>query len=316
MILYHPAAELHSQSFNQTAVELFRVEVRPTRLRYQTHPDLFIAGRDFRGGVPVGLVSKLYQEFQEPDAVSHLAIEGLGLELIAALARQPDNAEAHYVLGLCLEKRAAFPEAVAEMRRASGLAADHLGALSHLVTLEMRLGHPEDAERFREAHAAALFRKRVEERVRVHRVNGVEAFNREDYPAALREFQAVADEDPKDPQARLYLGSVRIALGDLDRAKEELETSLRLDPHSERAFMELGRLHALAGRLDESIAAFHKAIAANPQFAEPHYFLAGVHRARGEVDLYQEEIKRYQELRSRSRGGAMEVVDGPSKGGP
>ena len=77
--------------------------------------------------------------------------------------------------------------------------------------------------------------------------------------------------------------------------------------------MELGRLHALAGRLDESIAAFHKAIAANPQFAEPHYFLAGVHRARGEVELYQEEIKRYQELRSRSRGGAMEVVDGPQQ---
>jgi AraC family transcriptional regulator len=91
MILYHPAGELHSQSFNQTAVDLFRVEVRPTRLRYQTHPDLFIAGRDFRGGVPVGLVSKLYQEFQEPDAVSHLAIEGLGLELIAALARESER---------------------------------------------------------------------------------------------------------------------------------------------------------------------------------------------------------------------------------
>ena len=44
-------------------------------------------GCDFRGGLPVGLASKLYREFQEPDAVSHLAIEGLGLELIASLAR-------------------------------------------------------------------------------------------------------------------------------------------------------------------------------------------------------------------------------------
>ena len=87
MILYHPAGELHSQSFRVTPVDLFRVEVNSARLQYPSHPDLSMEGCDFRGGLPVGLASKLYREFQEPDAVSHLAIEGLGLELIASLAR-------------------------------------------------------------------------------------------------------------------------------------------------------------------------------------------------------------------------------------
>jgi AraC family transcriptional regulator len=87
MVLYHPAGELHAQSFD-TAVDLFRIEVNPARLRYASQPDLGMDGRDFRGGVPPGLAQKLYQEFRAPDAVSHLAIEGLGLELIAALARQ------------------------------------------------------------------------------------------------------------------------------------------------------------------------------------------------------------------------------------
>ena len=87
MVLYHPAGELHAQYFDSTAVELFRVEVNPARLRYPSQSDLLMDGRDFRGGLPVGLAHKLYQEFREPDAVSHLAIEGLGLELIAALAR-------------------------------------------------------------------------------------------------------------------------------------------------------------------------------------------------------------------------------------
>jgi AraC family transcriptional regulator len=86
-VIYHPAGELHAQSFDQTAVDLFRVEVTPNRLRYPTHAEVLIEGRDFSGGTPVGLASKLYREFQEPDSVSHLAIEGLGLELIAALAR-------------------------------------------------------------------------------------------------------------------------------------------------------------------------------------------------------------------------------------
>src|SRR5438876_8677014 len=38
MILYHPAGELHAQSFDQNAVDLFRIEVDPARLRYPSRP--------------------------------------------------------------------------------------------------------------------------------------------------------------------------------------------------------------------------------------------------------------------------------------
>jgi len=93
MVLYHPAGELHAQYFDRTAVDLFRVEVNPARLRYASHSDLSMDGQDFRDGLPVGLAHKLYREFSEPDAVSHLAIEGLGLELIAALARNRQRSE-------------------------------------------------------------------------------------------------------------------------------------------------------------------------------------------------------------------------------
>src|SRR5439155_20816786 len=91
MVLYHPAGELHAQYFDKTVVDLFRVEVNPARLRYASHSDLLMDGRDFRDGLPVGLAHKLYQEFREPDGVSHLAIEGLGLELIASLARDSER---------------------------------------------------------------------------------------------------------------------------------------------------------------------------------------------------------------------------------
>jgi AraC family transcriptional regulator len=96
MILYHPAGELHAQSFDITAVDLFRIEVSPARLRYPSQPSLSMDGCDFRGGLPVGLASKLYREFREPDAVSHLAIEGLGLELIAALTRDSERLIKHF----------------------------------------------------------------------------------------------------------------------------------------------------------------------------------------------------------------------------
>jgi AraC family transcriptional regulator len=91
MILYHPAGELHAQSFETTAVDLFRIEVNAARLGYSSNPDLSMGGCDFRGGAPVEIACKLYQEFRAPDAVSPLAIEGLGLELIAALARNSER---------------------------------------------------------------------------------------------------------------------------------------------------------------------------------------------------------------------------------
>jgi AraC family transcriptional regulator len=90
-ILYHPAGEIHAQSFETSAVDLFRIEVNPARLRHPGQTSLCLDGRDFRSGYSVVLAQRLYQEFREPDSVSHLAIEGLGLELIATLARSSQS---------------------------------------------------------------------------------------------------------------------------------------------------------------------------------------------------------------------------------
>ena len=223
------------------------------------------------------------------------------------LARQPDSAEAHYVLGLALEQRAAFAEAAGEMRRVHALAPGHPGALSHLVTIETRLGRTAEAASWRRMQQEALVRLHVENRVRDHRLKAVEAFNREDYKAALQEFLAIAREDPNDPQVYLHLGSTYMALGNLDEAKRSLDRCLAIEPRNDRALAELGRLHALANRLDQAVDTLQKAIAVNPEFAEPHYYLAGVYMARGEPDRFQEEMKIYNDLRARSPGSAMEI---------
>jgi Flp pilus assembly protein TadD len=226
------------------------------------------------------------------------------------IERQPGHAEAHYLLGLALEQSGAFEEAAAAHRRAQEIAPGHLGTLSHLATLAMRLGRPDEAARWKNAHREALLRGRIEERVRGDRLRGVEAFNRGDYPAALEAFLAIARQDPGDPQVHLHLGSTYLALGDREQALRALGRCLELKPRDERALAELGRLHALDGRLDDAVRVLREAIAANPEFPEPHYYLAGVYRARGEADLFRQEIQRYEELRAGSRGSAMDMVPG------
>ena len=86
MVAYHPAGELHEQYFNRTTVSLFRIELDYARLDLD---QIFkLDGCDFRAGLPVVLVGKLYKEFSEPDELSDVAITGLGLELIAEIARR------------------------------------------------------------------------------------------------------------------------------------------------------------------------------------------------------------------------------------
>jgi len=232
-----------------------------------------------------------------------------------ALLQRPEDAEAHYVLGLALLQQGSISLADGEMREAIRRVPDHLGALSHLVTIAARQGRSDDAEKFRRAHAVALARRRIEERVRGHRLKGVEAFNREDYATALQEFEAIAREDPTDPQVYLHIGSTYAGLGRLDDARAALTRCLALEPRNERALAELGRVHALANRLDEAIAVLEKAIAANPEFAEPHYYLAGIYMARGDRDRSQAETRRFQELQAKAPGSATEVVPGATEPG-
>jgi len=226
------------------------------------------------------------------------------------IARQPANPEAHYVLGLALERKGALVEAAGEMRRVHDLSPSHLGALSHLVTIATRLGRGDEAVGWRRTQQEALSRAHVEERVRDHRIKGVAAFNSENYRTALLEFQTIARQDPGDPQVHLHLGSTYIALDDLEGARRELELCLSLDPGNDRALAELGRAYAKANRMDEAIGALRKAIAMNPQLAEPHYYLAGIYMARGEQDLFQKEMTIFNDLQSRSPGAALEVQTG------
>ena len=88
MLIFHPAGELHAQDFGATVARLFRVEVNRLQLRDLDQATLNLERpAAFEDYSTINLARRLYGEFSAPDAVSQLAIEGLGLELIAAVAR-------------------------------------------------------------------------------------------------------------------------------------------------------------------------------------------------------------------------------------
>jgi tetratricopeptide (TPR) repeat protein len=234
----------------------------------------------------------------------------------ALVAAAPEQAEAHYVLGLALEARGDLEGAVVALERAVTLQPAHLGALAKLQTVLTRLGRKEEAVKAGETHDKALAVKRVEERVRGHRARGVDLFNRQDYEGALAEFAIIEREDPDDPQVHLYQGSALLALGRRTEARAALARSLALQPRNERAYMELGRLEALDDHLDAAVTALRRAIAINPEFAEPHYFLAGILQAQGDAAGAAEETRRFRDLKAKSPAAAMELSHPPAGGVP
>jgi len=130
MLIYHPAGELHAQRFNQTAVRLFRIEVNHQRLQDMGQAGFSLESpADSRSGLVNSIAHKLYQEFCAPDAVSRLAIEGLALELIAAVARlsnRRDNTSGYPPRWLTqahelIKSRFAEPLTLNEMARAVGV---------------------------------------------------------------------------------------------------------------------------------------------------------------------------------------------------
>jgi AraC family transcriptional regulator len=93
-LLFHPAGEIESQSFHEGG-RCFTVEMGPQFVRRVTDYFPTITSLPgFQCRRPVALGMNLFQEFQRSDEASPLAIEGLGLELVALAVRynRPDTA--------------------------------------------------------------------------------------------------------------------------------------------------------------------------------------------------------------------------------
>lgn len=90
ILIFHPADGSHAVSFHDADVSIFRIEIKPQKLEHlrQYSTVLLDASRDFRGGLVASLSLRLYREFQEDDAFSPLAMEGLVLEIVAEAARR------------------------------------------------------------------------------------------------------------------------------------------------------------------------------------------------------------------------------------
>ena len=89
-VVFHPAGERHAQWMGRADVFSFNIELDRNWVQ---RTGLCREPSEIIGGAAAECVRKLYHEFRDPDDVSPLAIEGLVLELAAAVRRDDRSGE-------------------------------------------------------------------------------------------------------------------------------------------------------------------------------------------------------------------------------
>jgi len=80
------------------------------------------------------------------------------------------------------------------------------------------------------------------------------------------------------------------------RIQELLQRSADLEPAFGEASLQLGVLYSSQNRYEFAIAAYKKAIEAQPQLGEAHYRLAQAYKRTGEQKKAQQEFQAYQQI--------------------
>jgi tetratricopeptide (TPR) repeat protein len=109
-------------------------------------------------------------------------------------------------------------------------------------------------------------------------------------------FQRALELDDSCFEAWVNLGGVRMARLDFAGAVEANTRALAVKPDLVQAQFNLGLGHLYLGHPDELVGCFEKVIAAEPQNAAGHYYLAVGQLAQGRVDDARASLQRAQAL--------------------
>jgi tetratricopeptide (TPR) repeat protein len=209
----------------------------------------------------------------------------------------PDEADAHYNLGVALAAEEKFAEAEEAYRRALRLAPDYVEA-------QVNLGNVL-AEQGRHAEAEACCRRVLEfvpDSADAHNNLGNALKEQERHDEAEASYRRALELNPHYADAHDNLGVVFIAQGKFAEAEKCFREALALDPDHAKAHNHLGVALDELGRHDEAEASFRRALTFKPDFAEAHLNLSHTLKTVGRTAEAEASLRRTLELAPQHAG--------------
>jgi tetratricopeptide (TPR) repeat protein len=184
----------------------------------------------------------------------------LGMLFGRALEIDPDNAFAHYQVGVSLREKGRNAEAVPHFEKASGLAPIAVDAQLALVRVLALDGRIAEAEKILDEQ---LRRNPNSEECLLNRA--LVLIEKGDLPLAAADCRRVLEEvNPESPRAFVYSSVIAARQGKLEEAADYLDEALRMDPQNAEARLNAGRVAQARGDLPGALAFLRQAIDAEP----------------------------------------------------
>lgn len=185
--------------------------------------------------------------------------------LETAVKQEPENAEAHFLLGIAYFKTGAYEKARVAFNQTLKLDPDRAAAVHHNL--------------------------------------GALAIQMDDLDTAIAEFQAALALEPDDPDTHYQLGAAYllqslpadalIPLQDkLDLARAEFERALELAPGKAEVLVGLGNVYLIEDDLAKATAYLEQAVAAAPTMPEALFALGRLYALTGNTARAREMLQR------------------------
>jgi Flp pilus assembly protein TadD len=179
--------------------------------------------------------------------------------LLTRLAADPSHIQAKVALSRLLAAKGQTDQAEAQMLDVLGRYPDNLDALEQLASVQS------DAGNTKQLQSVVARLARIAPTNRITRYYTGSLYFLQGRPdLAVPEAELAVRENPRDALAQSLLGAALASLGQLERARDALEASLRANPFSPGTYMNLAMLEMQAGQPHDAARRYAEALLLNP----------------------------------------------------
>jgi Flp pilus assembly protein TadD len=206
--------------------------------------------------------------------------------------KRPDNARAHYNIGMLLLQAGKIQEAIGQYEQAVRIKPDYTDAHNNLGSALLERGRVPEAM----AHWQRVLQIEPDS-APAHNNMGVALERMSKLPEAIQHFKQALRVQPDWAEAHNNLAIALAQMGNTKEAMPHWEEALRLKPEFAEAHNNLGLALLRVGRTEDAIAQFEMALRLKPDLAEAHKSLGDALMDAGRTQEAVKHLERAQQLK-------------------
>ncbi|MBO9498732.1 MAG: tetratricopeptide repeat protein [Novosphingobium sp.] len=200
------------------------------------------------------------------------------------VARKPEVADAHSIMGVALNAQGKTKEAIASLKRAVKAAPKIASYRSNLGEIQRQSGNLADAI-VSLLEAIELDPKNAQ----AHNNLGIARFDSRNYAEAADAYRKAIELKPDFAEAQNNLGNALRRMGKIQDSIEAYQNALAVRERYPEAYNNLGTMLRELGKEEQAEHALRKAIQQNPKYVEARTNLASLyHHQKKDVDALRE----------------------------